>query len=223
MRSWFRGILLTTVLLAATALQAQAQNEVVFHEILIRRTGPSPTVDQLVELKNTGGFSMNVGGWVFCHEFDYSGATIPNGTTIAGGGLLTLHFNQSGTNTTSDVYFPGEDLSTTSDLALYINGNNFGSAANMHAFIQFGGIPGGGRQSIAAQAGLWTTNAFIPNPAIGASVELCAGDATQVTSWIGTSSPTIGATNGCGVAIEEVSWGSVKSIFRRLNGSGRFR
>ncbi len=216
MRPWFRGILLTTGLLLATALEAQAQREVVFNEIMIRRSGANPTVDQLVELKNTGGFSIDVSGWVFCHQFDYS-ATIPNGTTIPAGGILTCHFNQSGSNTSSDVYFSGEVLATTSDLGLYINDNGFSVPANMHAFIQFGGVPSTGRQSVAASAGLWTTNAFIANPTAGSSVELCLADATQVSSWVATSSATIGTSNGCGVATKEVSWGSVKSIFGRNN------
>jgi len=217
MRSWFRGILMTTVLLLASSLQAQAQHEVVFNELMIRRAGANPTVDQLVELKNTGAFSIDVGGWVFCHQLDYS-SVIPDGTTIPAGGLLTCHFNQSGTNSSSAIYFPGDVLGTTSDLGLYINGNNFSSASNMHAFVQFGGLPGTGRQSVAASAGLWTTNAFIPNPAAGSSVELCLGDASQVSSWVATASPTLGVSNGCGVAIEAVSWGSVKAIFGRNKG-----
>ena len=219
MRPWFRGFLISTTLLLVSVLPALAQNQVVFNEILVRRSGPSPAIDQLVELRNTGAFSIDVGGWVFCHEFDYNGATIPNGTTIAGGGLLTLHFNQAGANTGNDVYFPGEDLTTTaSDLALYINSANFGSPANMHAFIQFGGVPSNGRQTVAVQAGLWTSNAFIPNPAVGSSVELCVGDPTQVSSWVATASPTIGAINGCGVGVQPVSWTSVKSIFGRFKG-----
>jgi hypothetical protein len=71
---------------------------------------------------------------------------------------------------------------------------------------------------VAVSAGLWTTNAFIPNPTAGSSVELCLGDASQVSSWVATSSPTIGASNGCGVPIENVSWGSVKAIFGRNKG-----
>lgn len=222
MRSWFRGALLAMTLTLVAGTDARAQiKQVVFNEVLIRRSGGSPNVDQLVELKNTGIGSINIGGWAFCHQLSY--VNIPGGTSIPGGGLLTVHFNQSGVNTATDVYIAGEVLSTTSDLGLYINDNNFASAANMHAFVQWGGVPNG-RQSVAAQAGLWTTNAFVPNPAIGQSVELCGtGDATLVTSWIATGSPTIGAANGCGVAVMPVSWGSVKSLFNQFQSGRRYR
>jgi hypothetical protein len=214
MRSSIRGLLLATMLAIVCAVEASAQSkQVVFNEILIRRSGGSPNVDQLVELRNTGSSPINVGGWVFCHEFNYN-AVFPAGTTIAAGGYLTVHFNQGGTNTATDVYFPGQDLSFTSDLGLYINGNNFSSASNMHAFVQFGGVPSG-RQSVAAQAGLWTLNSFLPATSAGQSVELCgSGDATQTNSWATTGSPTIGQMNGCGVAVSETSWTSVKSLLR---------
>jgi hypothetical protein len=211
---------LATALLMTVGAEARAQ--IVFNEILIRRTG-TPNVDQLVELRNVGGAAINVGGWVFCHEFNYN-ASFPPGTTIPAGGYLTVHFNQSGINTATDVYFPGEDLSFTSDLGLYINGNNFSSPANMHAFVQFGGVPSNGRQSVAVQAGLWTNNAFLPNTAAGQSVELCGnGDATQTSSWVTTGSPTIGVMNGCGVAVEDVSWAKVKSLFDRNHRGLRLR
>ena len=221
MRIWYRGLLLTVLLTGIAGADAYAQsNQVVFNEILIRRSGPNPSVDQLVELKKTGGSSINIGGWVFCHEFEYN--AIPGGTSIPGNGLLTVHFNQSGVNTATDIYLQGVTLSTTSDLGLYINGNNFGSASNMHAFVQFGGVPAAGRQGVASQAGLWTTNSFVPNPAVGSSVELCGtGDATSVGSWVSTNSPTIGAINGCGVATVEASWGRVKSLFDWYHRSSR--
>ncbi|HEX7879375.1 MAG TPA: hypothetical protein VF720_08195, partial [Candidatus Eisenbacteria bacterium] len=123
-------------------------------------------------------------------------------------------FNQSGTKTATDIFFPSEDLSFTSDLGLYINDDGFSNPANMHAFIQFGGVPANGRQGVAVQAGLWTNNAFVPNPSVGQSVELCGnGDATMVSSWVATLSNTIGTMNGCGVAVEGVSWARVKSLF----------
>jgi len=213
MRTWLRYSLITAAILLTVGADAFAQsNQVVFNEILIRQSGNS-NVNQLVELRNTGSSPINIGGWWFCHEFNY--ISVPGGTTIPGGGYLTVHFNQSGIASASDIYFPGEALSFTSDLGLYIN-SSFGTPASMHAFIQFGGVPGSGRQSVAVQAGLWTNNAFVPNPPAGQSVEFCSdggGDPTMVGSWGATLAPTIGAMNGCGVAVDEVSWAKVKSLF----------
>jgi hypothetical protein len=211
MKQCVRGVLLAAIgLMLAGPVFAQAK-QVVFSEILIKRSGGN--ADQIVELRNTGASSINIGGWIFCHEFDYS-SVFPGGTTIAAGAFLRVHFNASGTNSATDIYFSGDVLSETSDLGLYTNAN-FGSPAAMHAFVQFGGVPtGGGRQSVAAGAGLWTNNAFVTLPATESSVELCGVDPTQVGNWTPTATPTLGATNGCGVAAMPTSWSAVKSIFR---------
>lgn len=210
MKQCLRGLLLAGVaLLLASEALAQAK-QVIFSEILIKRSGGN--ADQIVELRNTGSTGINIGGWIFCHQFDYS-SVLPTGTTIPAGGFLRVHFNASGSNSTTDVYFPGDVLGETSDLALYINAN-FGSPASMHAFIQYGGVPSDGRQSVAAGASLWTNNSFVALPATENSVELCGVDPTQVGSWTPTGSPTLGASNGCGVGTEQTSWSAVKSIFR---------
>jgi hypothetical protein len=207
----FRALLLAGALLLLAADAFAQAKQVIISEILIKRAGGN--ADQIVELQNTGITSINIGGWIFCHQFDYS-SVLPAGTTIPAGGFLRVHFNASGSNSTTDIYFASDVLSETSDLGLYINAN-FGSPASMHAFVQFGGVPVNGRQSVAAGAGLWTNNAFVALPASGSSLELCGtGDPTQVGNWTPTVTPTLGAVNGCGVGTEPTSWSAVKSLFR---------
>lgn len=212
MKHGFGAALLATVL-GLSALPVQAQ-EIVFNELLIRRSGADPHADQIVELRNAGTLSVNIGGWVFCHQFDYTSG-LPPDLTLAPGALLTVHFKASGTNSATDVYLPGDELADISDLALYVNGSAFTNPDNMRAFVQYGGVPASGRQSVANQAQLWTLNAFVPSPPTDHSIELCADDPTVVTSYVPQSTPTIGLVNGCGVPTQEVSWGSVKAIFFR--------
>jgi hypothetical protein len=205
------GAVLATALSLGMAGPSSAQ--VVLNEILVLRGGGSH-VDQIIELKNTGADAQAVGGWVVYHE-NISSSTIPGGTSIPAGGLLVLHFNQSGTNSATDVYFPGDELSEISDLGLYANNSSFANPANLRAFVQWGGVPPAGRQNVAQTAGLWTSNTFIPLPPASHSLELCSGVGSSPSSYIAQSSPSIGSSNLCGVGTEEVSWSSIKSIFQK--------
>lgn len=211
-----RPLRLAGLVLAAVGLlgisEAGAQ-QVVFNEIRLRQ-GSGSSADQIVELKNTGAAAIDVGGWIFCHQFNYQ-SVIPTGTSIPAGGFLLVHFNQAGTNTSSAVFFPTDELASVSDLALYDrNTFDFTNASRMKSFIQFGGNPGSGRQNVAATAGLWTTNTFVPPVANGHSIELCAANATSVTSFVDQSAPTFGQANGCGVAVQDATWTKLKSIYR---------
>ena len=203
-----RGALLALLGGLLFALPARAQ--IVINEVRPKDSGGS-TANQLVELHNTGASAVNIGGWIFCHQFDY-GAVLPAGFTIASGGYAVMHFNASGTNTATDVFFPGQVLASTTDLALYANAN-FTSASAIRAFIQFGGHPGSGRESVAQAAGLWTSGQFVPGVANGHSIELCAGSPAAVTSYVEQATPTIGQENGCGVPVQKSSWSKLKSIF----------
>lgn len=191
---------------------AHAQ-QVVFNEVRVRQ-GSGSSADQLVELKNTGAASVDVGGWIFCHQFSYA-SVIPNGTSIPAGGLLVVHFNQSGTNTSSNIFFLNDELAAITDLALYEkNTFDFSNPSKMKSFIQFGGNPGSGRQGVAVSAGLWTLGAFVPPVANGHSIELCAANPGSVSSFVDQSAPTFGLPNGCGVAVESSTWSKLKSIYR---------
>lgn len=205
------GLLAAALIVPASGV-AFAQ-QVVFNEIRIRQ-GSGSSADQIVELKNTGASSIDVGGWIFCHQFNYQ-SVIPNGTSIPAGGLLLVHFNQSGTNTASSIFFAIDELAAVSDLALYDRGTfNFTDASKMKSFIQFGGNPGTGRQGVAASAGLWTANTFVGPVANGHSIELCAANATAITSYVDQSAPTFGQQNGCGVAVQASTWSKLKSVYR---------
>jgi len=195
------------VFLAAAAPKASAQ--VVVNEILVKRSGISPHADQVIEIKNTGASSVSLQGWFYCHQFMYT--AIPSGVSVPAGGFLLLHFNQSGTNTATDLYFAGDQLSESSDFALY-DSSNFGSSSSIKAFVQFGAVVAG-RQDVAQAAGLWTSGTFIASVPADHSIELCAAQTNTPTSYVDQGTPTLGQANGCGVAAEDVSWGRVKALF----------
>ncbi len=78
-------------------------------------------------------------------------------------------------------------------LGLYANNDNFGDAANIRSFVQWG-ASGNARESVAVEAGIWNTGGFIPNVASGSSI---AWDGYGFTSndWAEDSTPTLGSGN----------------------------
>src|SRR5512140_2750476 len=211
---WVKRVGVAAALFVVMTGPASAQ--VVFNELLIRPNDFQ--TDQAIELKNTSSTAVDLGGWFILHLGTYS--IVPQGTSIAAGGLLVLHFNAGGINTASDIYFPGDQLATISDLSLY--GPNtlsptaygFTNPDNSRSFVQWGGAPQNGKQSVAEQAGLWTSGTYLPGPAAGPSFELCSGFGTFPTNYVDQASPTIGSTNLCQVQVEAATWSRLKSIFQ---------
>lgn len=209
--SLIRRVVAGAVILIGLASQASAQ--VVFNEILLRRSGSDAHRDQIVELRNTGSSAVSVGGWVFGHQASVN-SVIPSGVSIPAEGLLVVHFRQSGVNTSTDVYFPADVLGEVTDLALYADASNFGDPDNLRAFIQVGGDTSTGRQEVADDAGLWEIHTFVPSVLQDHSLELCGLSADVPTAYVDQENPTIGQSNSCGVVVTPASWSLIKAIFR---------
>jgi hypothetical protein len=206
-----RRVVVGAVILVGLASQASAQ--IVVNEVLVRRSGSDPHRDQVVELLNAGLSTVNLGGWVISHQSSVS-SVIPSGVSLAAGGLLVVHFRQSGTNTSREIFFPGDVLAEVSALALYADGSDYTDPDNLRAFIQFGGDPANSRQSVAAEADLWTAHSFVPSVPADHSIELCGRSADSPSAYVDQATPTIGQSNSCGVVVTSSTWSVIKSIFR---------
>ncbi len=78
-------------------------------------------------------------------------------------------------------------------LGLYANNDDFGDAANIRSFVQWGAA-GNARESVAVEAGIWNAGGFVPNVPSGGSI---AYDGEGLTSddWDGTGTITLGEAN----------------------------
>ncbi len=168
-------------------MQPTLPGKIVVNEVLYDPTG-SNSENQLVELKNIGSEPVELNGWWFCARQDY--AQIPD-VTIAPDVFLVAHIGATGTNTSTDVFLPFMlTLQSVSDLNLYRDGN-FSNASSMVSFVQWGGVPPIGRESVAVAAGLWTSGDFVPGVAEGHSIEY-DGNGNRADDWIDQANPTIG-------------------------------
>jgi competence protein ComEC len=59
--------------------------------------------DEYVVFENTGGSSLDIGGWTVADAAGHS-YTVPAGVTVAPGATITLHTG-SGTDTDTDLYW----------------------------------------------------------------------------------------------------------------------
>jgi plastocyanin len=137
---------------------------------------------------------------------------------VAGGGRIVLHFNASGTNTASDLFFPGiADLPPTGSAALYVP-NTVNTALTladqMIDFVQWG-AGGQENQATAVTAGFWSAGAAITNVAAGHSIEFC-GQPGQYGAgfWHEISPPNFGSYDNCTTPTFSTTWGRIKTLYR---------
>lgn len=149
---------------------------------------------QLIELKNIGTASGDIGGWWLCYRFEYY--DIPASVLIEPGAMLVVHLGVAGDNTSTDVYiqFASTLNTNSSDLNLYLDGN-FTNPSSMIDFVQWGSS-GHGRESVAVTAGLWSDGDFVPDVQEGHSIAY-DGSGNTSADWCDDSTPTLGEENDC--------------------------
>ncbi|MBI2060225.1 MAG: PQQ-binding-like beta-propeller repeat protein [Nitrospirae bacterium] len=197
---WFSFVFLLLAvhgLLLARASGARAdQFEILFNEILADPTGNDATHER-IELKNTGAFGQALDGMCLCtaSACGSSAWCFPPGTFVDAGGLLTVHVNEAGTKTTSDVFTgPWTDLGNSKDtLSLFLDNSDFTLDDNLVDFLQWGD-GGQAREDVADSAAIWTVGQFIPAFAEGHSME-AQGPANSPSGWFDQWTPTLGAAN----------------------------
>ena len=127
-----------------------------------------------VTFKNFGGSTVNIASYRLCSLFSYK--TLSSQTTVVSGSLNLAP--DAEVTVFSENYL---SLSTTAaDLGLYLPTGNFGTAANMVDFMQWG-AGGQGRENVAVAKGIWTAGTFVnvapPYSFTGSAVD------TGVTFW----------------------------------------
>ncbi|MEM5564426.1 T9SS type A sorting domain-containing protein [Psychroserpens sp. AS72] len=130
-----------------TAFLGQQTNAQEFKLLVV-----DPAADT-VTIKNFGTTTANVGNYRLCSLFGYK--TLSSQTTLVSGSF-NLAPNEEVTVSISGNYLND----TAADLGLYLPTGNFGTAANMVDFTQWGS-GGNGRENVAVAKGIWTAGTFI--------------------------------------------------------------
>ncbi len=168
-------------------------NGVIINEIF-------PQVSQ-IELHNPTSEPIDIGGFWLCHTtpalvYDL----IPDDTSIAAGGFLTIHWGTQGRNTERQLFTtPAVPLPLNiphGEFGLYTDFGfdeaNFAISDFLQDYVQWGEDEHW-RERVATEANIWPAGAFVPTPSPEQSISY-DGDGDAAEDWVATVS-TIGFAN----------------------------
>lgn len=140
----------------------------------VRLTYVDPA-SQEIRIKNFGGTQTDITNYRFCALFEYNNLAAPGVSILSGDFVLSpqeeVSVNWAATS--------GFNVSA-SDIGLFLPTGDFGSAANMVDFMQYG-AGGQGRENVAAAAGIWTAGTFLTGS--GPWYYTGSGSETGIGSW----------------------------------------
>jgi hypothetical protein len=171
-----------------------------------------------VEIANLGDASGNLGRY----RLSLGGQTplvfALRDIVVPSLGRVVVNLNQSGTNSATQLYFPGVTIDPAGSAALYCAttyapDTTVTSTTLMVDYVQWGAA-GWRNESTANTAGLWTTGDVVPAVADGHSIEFCGTRADRgLSSWRGSPTPTPGSVN-CVTPVISATWGRIKTLYR---------
>ena len=139
---------------------------------------------------------------------------------IAPGGTLTIHTNESGTNTSTDVFLPtlGALDDVAGSVALYapnVVSTGLDDVTQVLDFVEWG-AGGQGNEATAVSAGLWTPGATAPTVPVGHSIAFCGTTSQHAGAWFDSSTPSFsgGGGNCLAVPTRPTTWGRIKTLYR---------
>ncbi len=174
----------------------------------------------LIEITNIGAaagdlgrFRISKGATAVSIAADY----VP----VAPGGTITIHTNESGTNSATDLFMPtiGALVDAAGSVALYAPNAVSPSLADITQAIDYveWGATGQPNETTAINAGNWTPGILAPSVAVGNSIEFCGTSTEHAGRWLDNSTPNFsGGASNCSTltSITTTTWGRIKTIYR---------
>lgn len=207
-----------TLNLVATGGAAAADFRIT--EVLFNPT----TGEDLVEIANLGAtgdlskYRLKINGLTVLSlqvAASGSGATT---MSVPANGRVVLHLGASGTNTTTDLYFPAASLGNTDGtLALYVpntRSTSLADATQIIDFVRWGSLATE-NMATAVSAGYWLDGAALTGVAPGRSIEFCGSPGQYgAQHWAEVATSSFGSNGACATPAIRTTWGRVKSLYR---------
>lgn len=166
-------------------------------EILVDPSGPNDG-NQLIELTNLGGGTVDISGYYICQNFKY--LKFPVGASLDPGETYIIHHRAVGTNDANNWYTANTSNSLTELVVAQESYAIYSSAAfaSSAAIVSYVGWGAGGqdRENVAVGAGIWSAGDFAPVAPEGKSIQLCNPTGYAGSDWF-VADPTIGGDNDC--------------------------
>ena len=184
-----------------------------------------------VQVSNLGDAAGQFEAWRFSSQAGVTQTLSTTALTVNANSTLTIHLNASGTNTTTDVFFPAApELGTSGSFAIYVPNNTTGSttpvsltdAKQIIDYVAWG-TPGQAtppNEATAVSAGFWSagdavpTDAALPAGGTGYSISFCGARTDHGSSFWHISRPNFGASPDCSTPALNPTWGRLKALYR---------
>lgn len=172
-----------------------------------------------IEISNLGAVMGDLGRYRFAAGIQVSGipgASVP----IAPGATLTVHTNESGINSSTDLFLGALGVldDAAGSVALYAPNTVDGTLDDPTQILDFVQWGSGGQtnEGTAVAANLWTAGAVAPGVAVGHSIEFCGTASQHAGLWFDSPTPTFsGSAGNCAAVPTRVTtWGRIKTLYR---------
>lgn len=185
-----------------------------------------------VQISNLGTAAGFLDSFRMCWVTGTPQAITGTNVSVAAGAAINLHFNASGTNTATDLYFPAlPELPTQGSFALYVpNTTSTGStspasladATQIIDYVEWGspGQAAKPNQATAVSAGFWAasdavnTDGQLPAGGAGYSISFCGAPTDHGASAWQISRPNFGTSARCATPTRNPTWGRIKALYR---------
>ncbi len=191
---WFLqlGVLLAVLVMSTGVTWAQGEcNEQCYTPLasaganfrLVLETVRFDDTDYII-VRNLSGDDISFEGWQLCQE--QTCVALPADNPLAHGARMTIHLNEAGSNSASDVYI--ETFSplepAAGEIAIF-NSADLESMSSVVAYVRWGAAAGeGSREAIAMRQ--WETGSFVPIcPELDHVGIRAVGDVSIVRGWKG--------------------------------------
>jgi plastocyanin len=171
-----------------------------------------------IEITNLGGDSGDLGRY----RISVNGGSVAvplNSQFVAVNGRVTIHTNETGTNTATNIFIPAiGDLPNTGSIGLYVPSTDPATSAltNTNHIIDFvqWGAGSQANEATAEAAGVWPTNEFMAGQPVGYSLVFCGTVSQYGKSFWNVARPNFGSQPLCATPVKASSWGRIKSLYR---------
>jgi hypothetical protein len=172
-----------------------------------------------IEVTNLGAAAGDLGRYRLSIANGVAQSLAPNSIPIAPGATVTIHTNESGTNTATDVFLSalGNLPDAAGSLALYAPNTKVGTlltdATQIVDFVQWGST-GNPNEATAIAASVWSGSQAAPAVAAGHSIEFCGTATEHAGHWYDNATPNFGGlSDNCATPTRTATWGRIKLLY----------
>lgn len=173
-----------------------------------------------IEITNLGDIAGDLGRYrISISNTSTELDILPQNVALAPGARVTIHTNQAGTNTATELFIPGiGDLPLTGAVALYApyrQSTTVPGLLNTNTIVDFVQWGGANQPNSGNADGFWPSDEFVNGESLPAySISFCGGRPDHGASFWSVTAANFGNGGLCSTPALNTSWGRIKTLYR---------